>query len=55
MIAKFSKPPKYNEKRRNQVCFNEKDNYACNDGENDDDQRIYAYIARMSSNEKRSS
>ena len=28
MIAKFPKPPKYNEKRRKQVCFNEKGNRA---------------------------
>ena len=33
-----------------QVCFNEKGNYACDNGENDSDCEIYAYMARMSSN-----
>ena len=33
-----------------QVCFNEKGNYACDDGKNDSDCDTYAYMARMSSN-----
>ena len=52
MIAKCPKPPKDNEKRRNQVSFNEKVNRACNNGENDSDQKIYASMARMSGNDE---
>ena len=55
MIAKCSKPPKDNEKRLKQVRFNEKGNRACNKGKNNDDHKIYAYMARMSSNDERSS
>ena len=35
-----------------QVCFNEKGNYACNNGETDSDWEIYAYMAGMSSNDE---
>ena len=52
MIAKFPKPPKDNEKRRRQVCFNENGNRACDNGKNIYDHRIYASMARMSSNDK---
>ena len=38
-----------------QVCFNEKVNRACNNGKNNSDQKIYASMARMSSNDERSS
>ena len=55
MIAKCPNPPKDNEKRRKQVCFNEKCNRACNNGENNSDQKIYAYMACMYGNDKRSS
>ena len=55
MIAKFPKPPKENEKRRNQVSFNEIGNRACDNGENNYDHKIYAYMARMSSGDKRKS
>ena len=48
MIAKCPKPPKDNEKRRKQVRFNEKCNRACDNGENDDDHKIYASMAQMS-------
>ena len=34
--------------------MNEKGNRACNNGKNNDDQKIYASMARMSSNDKRS-
>ena len=34
------------------ICFNDKCNYACNNGENDSDCDIYAYMARMSSNDE---
>ena len=52
MIKKCPKPPKDNEKRRKQVRFNDKGNRACNNGENNSDQKIYAYITRMSGNDK---
>ena len=55
MIAKFPKPPKDNEKRRNQVSFNEIGNCACKNGENNDDHKIYAFMAQMYSNDKRKS
>ena len=55
MIAKCPKPPKDNEKRLKQVRFNEKGNRACNNGENDDDHKIYASMKRMSSNDERKS
>ena len=42
MIAKFPK----------QVCFNEKGNYAYDNGENNSDCEIYASMAQMSSNDK---
>ena len=55
MIAKCPKPPKDNEKRRKQVSFNEKGNPACDNGENNSDQNIYASMSHMSSNDERSS
>ena len=55
MIAKFPKPPKDNEKRRKQVSFNEKGSRECNNGENDNEHKIYASMARMSSDDKRKS
>ena len=55
MIEKCPKPPKDNKKRRNQVSFNEKGNCACDNGKNNDNQNIYASMARMSINDKRSS
>ena len=55
MIAKCPKPPKDNEKRRKQVRFNEKDNRACDNGEDNDDHNIYASMARMSSDDERKS
>ena len=36
----------------NQVCLNEKVYYACHNGENDSDWKIYAYMAQMSSNDE---
>ena len=35
-----------------QLCFNEKGNYACDNGKNDSECEIYAYMARMSSNDE---
>ena len=55
MITKFPKPPKDNEKRKKQVCFNEKVNRACDNVKNNSDQKIYVSMARMSGNDKRSS
>ena len=55
MIAKCPKPPKYNEKWRRKVRFNEKGNRACDNGKNNDDQKIYASMARMSSEDERKS
>ena len=40
-------------KRRKQVRFNEKGNRACENGENNSDQKIYAYMACMSSDDKK--
>ena len=55
MIQKCPKPPKDNQKRRKQVRFNEKVNRACNAGEDNDDHKIYASMARMSSDDERKS
>ena len=55
MIAKCPKPPKDNEKWRRQVSFNENFNRACDNGKNNDNHKIYAYMARISSNDERSS
>ena len=55
MITKCPNPPKDNEKRRRQVRFSKKGNHACNIGENNDDHKIYASMARLSSNDKRKS
>ena len=52
IIEKYPKPPKENQKRQKQVRFNEKGNCACDNGENNSDQNIYASIARMSINYK---
>ena len=38
-----------------QVRFNERGNRACNNGKNNDDHKIYASMAQMSSNAERSS
>ena len=55
MIEKCSKPPKDNEKRQKQVRFNEKGNHACDNGKNNNDHKIYAYMVRMSSNNEHKS
>ena len=55
MIAKCPKPPKDNNKRQRQVCFNEKGNCACDNRKNNHDHKIYASMARMSSNDERKS
>ena len=55
IIAKCPKPPKDDKKWLNQVSFNENVNRACNNGEDNDDQKIYASMARMPSNDERKS
>ena len=55
MIKKCPKPQKDNEKRRNQLRFNEKVNRACNNGEDNNDHKIYASMARMSSDDEHKS
>ena len=55
MIAKCPNPPKDNEKQRRQVSFNEKVNRAQDNGENNNDHKIYTSMARMSSDDKRKS
>ena len=52
MMAKCPKPSKDNEKRRKSVRFNEKGNRACDNGKNNDDHKIYASMAQMSSNDE---
>ena len=55
MIAKCPKPPKYNYKRRKQVNFNEKVNRSCDNGKDNDGHKIYASMARISSDYERKS
>ena len=55
MITKYPKPPKDNEKHRMHVIFNENVNPASNNGKNNNDHKIYIYMAQMSSNDGRSS
>ena len=55
MIAKCPNLSKDNEKRRKQVHYNEKGNRACENGKNNNNHKIYASMAQMSSNGERSS
>ena len=52
LIAKCPKPPIEIEKRRKQVHFDENFNRACNNGKNNSNQKIYAYMACMSGNDE---
>ena len=56
IIAKSTKPPKENEKQRKQVRFNERgkrvSQIKCNNGENNNDQKIYASMSQMSGNDE---
>ena len=52
LIAKCPKPTKDNDKRRKRVRFNKKGNRACDNGKNNSDQNVYAYMARMPGNEE---
>ena len=55
MIAKCPNPPNDNEKRRTQVRFNEKGNRACDNGDDDDDQKIYTSMSQMASDNEQKS
>ena len=55
MIAKCPNPPKDNEKWRKQVRFNEKGNRECDNVEDNDDHKIYASMAQISSDDERKS
>ena len=55
MVAKCPNPPKDSEKRQKSVRFNEKGNRACNNGKDDNNHKIYASMARMSSDDERES
>ena len=45
MIAKCPKQPKDNDRQRKQVRFNEKGNCACDNGEDNDDHKVYASMS----------
>ena len=53
MIAKCPKPLKDSEKRRKSEKSKEKGNSACNNSDDDDELKVYASMARMSSDDKR--
>ena len=53
MIAKCPKPPKDSEKRRKSERSKEKCNSACDNSDDDNDHKIYASLAQMSSDDKR--
>ena len=55
MIAKCPNPPKDNEKRRRQDRFNERGNCAYNNGEDENDHNVYAYMALMTIDDERKS
>ena len=56
LSAKCTKPTKYNEKQKNQVCSREKDYHATKkefkNGDNDNDQNIYVSMVRMSDDDE---
>ena len=55
MIAKCPNPPKDSEKRRKSEKSKGKGNRACNNSDDDNDLKVYASMARMSSDDKRES
>ena len=55
MIAKCPKPPKDSEKRRKSEKSKKKGNGACENSNDDNDIKVYASMARMSSDDKRKS
>ena len=56
LIAKCPKPPKYNNKQWKQVRFSERGNRVLqkelDNGDNDNDQKIYLYMAQVSGNDE---
>ena len=52
LIEKCPKPPKDNYKWRKQLRFNEEGNRACETRNNNSDQKIYAFMERMSSDDE---
>ena len=56
LIAKCQQPPKYNEEQQKQVRFSEKGSCVLQkeseNGDNDNDQEIYEFMARISGNDK---
>ena len=54
LITKCPKPPKYNNKQKNQIRFIDNGNNAsqkvCKNGDNFNNQNIYAYMAQMPGN-----
>ena len=55
MIAKCTKPPKDSKKQRKSVCFNKKGNCAYGNDKDENDHKIYASMARMSSDDEHKS
>ena len=55
MIKKCPNPPKDSEKRRNSEKSKEKGNRAWDNSDDDNDLKVYAYMAQMSSDDKRES
>ena len=53
LIKKCPKPPKDSEKRRKPEKSKEKRNCACDNSNDDNDLKVYAYMARMSNDDKR--
>ena len=53
MIAKFPKPPKDSEKRGKSEKSKEKGNRTCNNSDDDDELKVYAYMEQMSNDDKR--
>ena len=51
-MAKYPNPSKENKKWRKQVRLDEKGNCARENSKNNSDQKIYAYMARMSNNDE---
>ena len=55
MISKCPKPSKDSEKRRKSERSKEKGNRACDNSHDDNDHKIYASMARISSDDERES
>ena len=53
MIVKCPKPPKDSEKRRKSEKSKEKGNRACDNSDDDNNLKVYASMARMTSDDKR--